>query len=177
MFETIGLGILLILGIALCFFGKRILETVAFLIGAIAGAALAMVLAPNLHQFVDQYLNAEQCLIIGIIIGAIIGGYLGKRLMYGMISFLVATTVSYTVNILTGDPFYTLVAFFITLVIMWFLVEKFLAVITAFLGASMVGSVAMSGLLMFIDDPFIGFIVFLLVTAALTVFGARYQLE
>ena len=72
MFETIGLGILLILGFALCFFGKRILETVAFLIGAIAGAALAMVLAPNLHQFVDQYLNAEQCLIIGIIIGAII---------------------------------------------------------------------------------------------------------
>jgi hypothetical protein len=60
---------------------------------------------------------------------------------------------------------------------MWFIVEKFLAVVTAFLGASMVGSVAMYGIVSFVGLPFIGFVVFLIVTAALTIVGARYQLD
>jgi hypothetical protein len=177
MLDSIGIIILLVLGIALCFFGRRILETIAFVIGAIAGAALAMVLAPRLYPYVEEYLSLDMCIIIGVILGALIGGYLGKRLMYGMISLFVASTCSYAVNVLTDDPMFTLITFFVVLVIMWFLVEKFLAVVTAFLGASMVGSVAMYGLLLVADMPFIGFVVFLLVTAALTVFGARYQLD
>jgi hypothetical protein len=177
MFESIGILILLVLGLALCFFGKRILETIAFVIGAIAGAALALVLAPRLYQFVEEYLTLNQCLIIAVIVGALIGGYLGKRLMYGMISLLVASTCSYAANVLTGDAMITLITFFVVLVIMWFLVEKFLAVITAFLGASMVGTSAMYGILFLFDMPFIGFVVFLIVTAALTYFGARYQLD
>jgi hypothetical protein len=112
-----------------------------------------------------------------VIVGALIGGYLGKRLMYGMISLMVAGTCSAAVQFLLGNPMYTLIAFFVVLVIMWFLVEKFLAVITAFLGASMVGTSAMYGILFLFDMPFIGFVVFLIVTAALTYFGARYQLD
>ncbi len=174
MLEQLGLIILLILGLALCFFGKRILETLAFLIGAIAGAALAMVLAPIIHPYVEQYLSLEICLILGIIIGALIGGYLGKRLMYGLISFLVASTCAYAANLLTQDPLITLITFFVVLIIMWFLVEKFLAVITAFLGGTMVASVVVSFIVL---SPLIGFIIFVVITAALTFFGARYQLN
>ena len=178
MLESLGLVILLILGLALCFFGKRILETIAFLIGAIAGAALAMVLAPYLASYVADYLTETQCLIIAIIIGALVGGFLGKRLMYGLISLLVAGTCAYAASVLTaGDALVTLITFFVVLVIMWFLVEKFLAVITAFLGGTMVGSVAMYGTLMVLDMPLVGFVVFLLVTAVLTYFGSKNQLN
>ncbi|MCK5561827.1 MAG: hypothetical protein KAJ51_14605, partial [Thermoplasmata archaeon] len=112
-------------------------------------------------------------LIIAVILGALIGGFLGRSLMYGMISFLTALTISGVVLSLTGDGLVTLIAFFVTLIKMWFIVEKFLAVLTAFLGAALVGY----SLMLLSGSGFIGLVIFLIVTGLLTVVGARYQLQ
>jgi hypothetical protein len=171
----ISIIILIILGLALAFLGKRILETFAFLIGAIAGAALALMIAPYVYDYVSDSISENVCILIAVIVGALIGGFLGRALMYGLISFLVASIVSYIVFSLTGNPVLTLISFFITLIIMWFMVEKFLAVVTALLGGCMVGVGVM-----FVAQGALGplsLIVFIIIAGALTFFGARYQLE
>jgi hypothetical protein len=176
MEQYIAVIIFIILGIILAFFGRKIMETIAFIIGALLGAAIALWLAPELHErFLSDYLSANMCLLIGVIIGALIGGYLGRSLMYGMISFMVASMISGAVYILTSDPIVTLITFFVTLIIMHFLVRKFLAVITAFLGGCLVGAG-----IMFIAAGSLGglsFIVFIIIAGLLTFAGARYQLS
>ncbi len=174
MYEYIGYIIFLLLGLALAFFGKRIMETLAFVIGAIIGAAVGLWLAPRLFEYVDQYISLEICIIIAVIIGALIGGYLGKSLMYGMISFFVAITIAGVILMLTNDGLIALITFFVVLVIMWFIVEKFLAVMTAFLGGCMVGAVVM---FLTVDFGITSFILFIVAAAILTIFGARYQLQ
>ena len=173
----ISLLILILLGLAIAFFGKRIMETMAFIIGAILGVAIALWLAPNLYeQFFSDYTSAEVCLIIGVIIGALIGGFLGRSLMYGMISFFVASIFSATAYYLSGGNYMvSLITFFIVLIIMWFLVEKFLAVMTALLGGCMVGAGVM---LLTVDSlGVIALGLFIVIAAVLTIFGARYQLQ
>jgi hypothetical protein len=173
--ELIGLVILIVLGLILAFYGKRILETFAFIIGAIAGAALALMIAPYVYSYVSDSISEGLCIIIAVIVGALIGGFLGRAIMYGLISFIVASIVSYIVVTLTGDYVLALIGFFIALIIMWFLVEKFLAVMTALVGGCMVGV----GIMYFaggVLGPF-SFIVFIIIAAALTFFGGRYQLE
>ena len=175
MEQYIAVIIFIILGIILAFFGRKIMETIAFVIGAILGAAIALWLAPELHQYVSEYLSADMCLLIGVIIGALIGGFLGRSLMYGMISFMVASMVSGAVYLLTGDPIVTFITFIIALIIMHFLVRKFLAVITAFLGGCLVGAGVM-----FLAAGSLGglsFIVFIIIAGLLTFAGARYQLS
>ena len=60
----LGLIILVLVGLALAFFGKRILESIAFLIGALIGATLAFLYAPALYKYVDQYLSLQWWIII-----------------------------------------------------------------------------------------------------------------
>ncbi|WP_455391560.1 hypothetical protein [[Eubacterium] cellulosolvens] len=172
----IALLILILLGLALAFFGKRIMETMAFIIGAILGVAIALWLAPSLYaRYFSTYTSAEVCLIIAVIVGALIGGFLGRSLMYGMISFFVASIFSATAYYLTGNYLVSLITFFVVLIIMWFLVEKFLAVMTALLGGCMVGA----GVMMLTTGSLGGLsiILFIIIAALLTVFGARYQLQ
>ena len=172
----IALIVLLLLGLVLTFFGRKIMETFAFIIGAIAGAMLALWLAPLLVDYVVSDPNQQNiCIIIAVIVGAIIGGFLGRSLMYGMISFLVATIISGIVFAITFNEVFALIAFFITLIIMWFLVQKFLAVMTAFLGGCMVGLIVMYLTSSF--GPGISLIIFVLIAALLTIAGARYQLK
>jgi len=178
----ISLLILILLGLAIAFFGKRIMETMAFIIGAILGVAIALWLAPNLYeQFFSDYTSAEVCLIIGVIIGALIGGFLGRSLMYGMISFFVASIFSGIAYSLSNENYIvTIIVFIVVLVIMWFVVEKFLAVITAFLGACMVGMAVMELTFESLNNNGLGFIaliLFILIAALLTIAGGRYQLQ
>jgi len=150
------------------------METIAFIIGAIIGAALALSLAPYIHPYVEEYMSLTLCVIIAVIIGALIGGFLGKSLMYGMISLLIAITCAGAVLPFTDNWLIPLIVFIIVLIIMWFIVEKFLAVVTALLGGCMVGL----GVLSLTESlGIISFILFIIVAAILTIFGARYQLE
>ena len=173
-FGYIGIIILVLLGLALAFFGRRIMETIAFVIGAIIGAALALMYAPALYTYVEEYISLNMCIIIAVIIGALIGGYLGKSLMYGMISLLIALTCAGAVFALTGNWLTSLIVFVIVLIIMWFIVEKFLAVVTAFLGGCMVG---LGVMIITASLGIISFILFIFIAAILTIFGARYQLQ
>lgn len=175
MLEYVALLIMIILGLVLAFFGKRILETIAFIIGALIGAALGLYLAPQTHSYVVQYIESLTIwTIILVVIGSLIGGYLGQSLMYGMISMMVAGICASVAFLITNNALITLIVFFIVLVIMWFLVEKFLAAMTALLGGCLVGFAVWSltgGL------GFISLILFIIVAAGLTIFGARYQLD
>ncbi len=176
MYDILVLVILILLGLVLAFFGKRIMETLAFIIGAIIGALLALWLAPIIYPYVKEYISLNLCIIIAVIIGALIGGFLGKSLMYGMISLFVAGTISGVVLLLTDNGLIALITFFIALVIMWFIVEKFLAVMTAFLGGCMVGF-AIFAITFSPDMMVISLILFIIIAAILTIFGARYQLQ
>ena len=174
MFDYVAILIMIILGLVLAFFGKRIMETIAFIIGALIGAALALIFAPGLHPYVDQYLSLELWILIVVIIGALIGGYLGQSLMYGMISMMVAGVCAATALFLTGNRLTALIVGLVTLVIMWFIVEKFLAAMTALLGGCLVGFAVF---FLTTNLGFISFVLFIIIAAALTIFGARYQLD
>ena len=177
----VGIIILLLLGLVIAFFGKKIMETLAFIIGAIIGAGLAMSLAPRLHPYVEEYIPMDICIIIAVIIGALIGGFLGRAFMYGMISFFVASIFSGIAYSLSNENYIvTIIVFIVVLVIMWFVVEKFLAVITAFLGACMVGMAVMELTFESLNNNGLGFIaliLFILIAALLTIAGGRYQLQ
>jgi hypothetical protein len=168
--------ILILVGLALAFFGKRIMETIAFIIGAIIGANLAYLIAlnPRVQEYVADYMSGETCIIIAVVIGALIGGYLGKSFMYGMISMMVAGSVAYVASFFTQNAVVILVVFFVALVIMYFLVEQFLAIVTALLGGCLVG-LGVMGLTAGLG--FLAFVLFLIIAGALTIFGARYQLD
>ena len=168
--------ILILVGLALAFFGKRIMETIAFIIGAIVGANLAYLVAinPQVQEYVADYMSGELCIIIAVIIGALIGGYLGQSFMYGMISMMVAGSVAYVASIFIENNIVILVVFFVALVIMYFLVEQFLAIVTALLGGCLVG-LGVMGLTASLG--FLAFVLFLIIAGALTIFGARYQLD
>jgi hypothetical protein len=177
-FGYIGLVIFLILGILVAFFGKRIMETIAFVIGAMVGASLALMVVQyeGVQTLItDNNLDPNICLVIAVIVGALIGGFLGRSFMYGLISMIVASTVSYVAFVLTGNEILSLIVFFVALVIMWFVVEKFLMVITAFMGACMVGLSVM--LLTFESMGTISIVFFIIIAALLTIAGARYQMQ
>ena len=59
--------IFLIVGLALTFYGRMLLKSVAFLIGAIMGATLAYLLAIQIAPRVDEYISPQICIIIAII--------------------------------------------------------------------------------------------------------------
>ena len=168
--------ILAIIGLVLAFFGKTILESIAFLIGAILGATFAFMLAtsPAVQARVGAYIPLNWCIIIAVILGALIGGYLGKSLMYGLISLVFAGLCSYLALTLTGDTVIALIVFFIALIVMWFLVERFLAVMTAFLGAWLTATAVM---MLTVGLGFLAYVLFILIIAVLTIFGAKYQLS
>jgi hypothetical protein len=168
--------IFILIGLALAFYGRRIMETIAFVIGAIVGANLAFLIAqnPKVQEYVADYMTAETCIIVAVIIGALIGGYLGRSFMYGMISMMFAGSCAYIASMFTDNYMVILVVFFIVLIIMWFLVEQFLAVVTAMLGGWLAG-VGVFGLTF--SYGFIALVLCFIVAGALAIFGARYQLD
>lgn len=174
---VIAFVIFILIGLALAFFGKRILETIAFIIGAIVGANLAYLIAinPQVQDYVTDYMSGNVCIIIAVIIGALIGGYLGKSFMYGMIMLMVAGSCAYVASIVTQDRLVILIVFIVAIIIMWFIVEQFLAVVTALLGGCLVGIGVMGLTAEGLGG--IAFILFLVIVGLLTIFGARYQLD
>jgi hypothetical protein len=177
-FGYVSIVIFLLIGLVVAFFGKRIMETIAFIIGAMVGASLAMMIMryEGVQNIIaENNFDPNVCLIIGVIVGALIGGFLGRSFMYGLISMIVASSISYIALVLTGNEVLSLIVFFVALVIMWFVVEKFLAIITAFMGGCMVGLAVMMLTLDGVGAASVAF--FIIIAALLTIAGAKYQLS
>ncbi len=177
--SSIPLLILLIVGLVLTFYGRRVLKTIAFLIGAIIGANLAYVIAINIGPRLEEYLSLQFCIIIAVVLGAIIGGYLGMAFLKGMIAiFMGFIGYSIGVLILGEESFIPIVIGIVVFVIIWLLIDKFLSIITAILGACLVGMAVSSLVITYFPDlTLVAFIIFIVCAVALTAIGARFQLD
>jgi hypothetical protein len=168
--------ILLIVGLALVFYGRAILKSVAFLIGAIIGATLALNLAEFIHPFVDDYIGLGFCLIIAVILGAIIGGYLGMAFLRWMIAIFMGG-IGYMIAAAFFDPgIIPIIVGIVVFAIILIMFDKFLSVITAMFGAFLAGVAVMN-----LTEPFIGaplaFVVFIVLAGLLAYYGAKYQTD
>lgn len=177
--SSVPLLILLIVGLALTFYGRRVLKTIAFIIGAVIGASLAYVIAVEIGPRVEEYLSLQLCIIIAVVLGAIIGGYLGMAFLKGMIAmFMGFIGYSIATLIFTDESFIPIVIGIVVFVIIWLLIDKFLSIITAIFGAWLVG-IAISGFIVAYDSDLkmVAFIVFIVCAVVLAAIGARFQLD
>jgi hypothetical protein len=138
--------LLLIIGIALTFWGKRIVEAMAFVVFGLLGGLLGLWVA----MFIVDYFGIAGIfywvILIGLcVLGIVLGAWLSKSFLYGMVVFYCATSAFYITWMMLGGEF-RLVPFVIALVVglvvgivVYFIIEKLFAVVTAFLGASLVG--------------------------------------
>ena len=134
-----SIGIVLILvGLVVAFFGKTLFKLVVFLIGALAGGALAGMLA--------NYFFSSSVLCLGgaVVIGAIIGGYLALTIVKGILAIAVGGIFAW-LGAAAGLPVLGLLVLFIAgFVIALVLMDKLLAVITGITGGAMFGVGIMS---------------------------------
>ena len=139
--------LLLIIGIALTFWGKRIVEALAFIIFGVLGGILGIMLALFIIGFFGWSGNLYikwGILIVLCLAGILIGSFLSKSFLYGMIVFYCAINAFFITWAFFGFKLYwqLLVAAVVAIVVaivVKMLVEKLMAAVTAFLGATMVG--------------------------------------
>ena len=127
----VGMGfpsgvILIVLGLAVAFLGKKLVKTVFFLIGGVVGALLTLMIAPMFLAPPYTYLLA----VVGFVIVGLIFYLLlpfGAGLLAGVATFL----------LLRGfvDLVLAVILALIALIVVVILFNKILSVATAFLGS------------------------------------------
>ena len=127
----VGIGvasgiILIVLGLAVAFLGRKLVKVVFFLIGGVIGALLALIIAPMFLAPPYTYLLA----IVGFVIAGLIFYLLlpfGAGLLAGVATFL----------LLRGfvDLILAVILALIALIVVVILFNKILSVATAFLGS------------------------------------------
>jgi hypothetical protein len=148
--ETITLLVsvllLFILGIALTFWGKKIVEAVAFVVFGFLGGLLGLWLALLIIDYFGIGGILYWVILVGLcLLGIILGAWLSKSFLYGIIVFYCALYAFYTTWMIMGGE-WKLVPLVIALVvglvvgiIVKIIIEKVFAAITAFMGATLVG--------------------------------------
>jgi len=135
---TIIGAILVILGLALAFFGRSIWSTVMAIIGAFLGGAVG---------FIAGFAIAGSPLdLVLAAVGAVLGGFLFGKLVKVALAFVVALLAAALVYILLGGPASfqggalntALIASLLTLIgvfaVSYYFIEELLGVITAIIG-------------------------------------------
>ena len=175
-FASISFIILLVVGLALTFYGRAILKSIAFLIGAIIGATLAYNVALFIGPYIEDYIGLGYCLIIAVVLGAIIGGYLGMAFLKWMIAIFMGGIGYMVAAAIFGDGIIPIIAGIVVFAIILIMFDKFLSVVTALFGAFLVGIAVM-----YLTTPHLGslvaLILFVVVVAALAYYGANYQTD
>jgi len=124
---------LLIAGLFVAFYGKTFFKAVIFLIGAIAGGALAGVLAYWLFP------GSLPCIVGGAGIAAIIGGFMALRIVKWILALAVGGIFAAVAYFVSADALITVVAFLAGLVLALLLMDRLLGVITGITGGAMAG--------------------------------------
>ena len=175
-FNSISFIILLVVGLALTFYGRAILKSVAFLIGAIIGASLAYNVAVIIGPQLEEYIALGYCLIIAVLLGAIIGGYLGMAFLKWMIALFMGGVGYMVAAVFFGEGIIALIAGIVVFAIILIMFDKFLSVVTALFGAFLVGIAVM-----YLTSPYLGglisLILFVVIAGALAYYGATYQTD
>ena len=153
---------MIVLGLALTFLGKKLVKGVAFIVGGLIGALLALMLAPLFVSPPLTYLAALiGFIVLGLIFylllpfgGGVIAGLAAFFLLKGLVGFLMAALIG-----------------LIVLIVVIILFDKILAVGSAFAGSIVVlAGLSQLGLALL---PAIQLIILLL----LTVLGSIVQLK
>ena len=154
--------LLIVLGLALTFLGKKLVKAIAFIVGGLIGALLALMLAPLFVSPPLTYLAALiGFIVLGLICylllpfgGGVIAGLAAFFLLKGLVGFLMAALIA-----------------LIVLIVVIILFDKILAVGSAFAGSIVVlAGLSQLGLALL---PAIQLIILLL----LTVLGSIVQLK
>ena len=154
--------LLIVLGLALTFLGKKLVKAIAFIVGGLIGALLALMLAPLFVSPPLTYLAALiGFIVLGLIFylllpfgGGVIAGLAAFFLLKGLVGFLMAALIA-----------------LIVLIVVIILFDKILAVGSAFAGSIVVlAGLSQLGLAFL---PAIQLIILLL----LTVLGSIVQLK
>ncbi len=127
----VGIGvasgiILIVLGLAVAFLGRKLVKVVFFLIGGVIGALLALIIAPMFLAPPYTYLLA----IVGFVIAGLIFYLLlpfGAGLLAGVATFLLLRGLV--------DLILAVILALIALIVVVILFNKILSVATAFLGS------------------------------------------
>jgi hypothetical protein len=125
--------VLLIAGLVVAFFGKTLFKVVIFLMGAIAGGALAGMLAAYLFP------DSTVCILAGVAIAAIIGGFLALTIVKGILAIAVGGIFAWIAAAVTPDMIVVLVAFLVGFVLALILMDRLLGLITGVAGGAMAG--------------------------------------
>jgi len=125
--------VLLVAGVVVAFFGKTLFKAVIFLMGAIAGGALAGMLSAYLFP------DSTMCLLAGVVIAAIIGGFLALNIVKGILAIAVGGIFAWIASSISPDVFVALVAFLAGFVLALILIDRLLGLITGVAGGAMAG--------------------------------------
>jgi len=156
--------VLLVAGLVVAFYGKTLFKLVIFLMGAIAGGALAGMLAAYLFP------DSAMCLLAGVVIAGIIGGFLALTIVKGVLAIAVGGIFAWIASSVTPDVFVALIAFIAGFVLALVLMDRLLGLITGVSGGAMAGF-AMTGFLGGSAGQFAG----LAVGAVVALAGIYYQ--
>jgi hypothetical protein len=167
-FNSISLSLLLIVGLVLTFYGRRVLKTAAFIIGAIIGAGIG--------YLVGSALGDGFCIIIAVIVGALLGGYLGMVFLKGMVAMYMGAMGYMIGSAIFGGMLVPIIIGVIVFAIIYILFDKFISIVTAFFGAFLV-AIAVQGLTVGYLGNSAAFILFIIIAVVLAIIGARVQLD
>jgi hypothetical protein len=170
-----------VVGIVFCFWGKKILETFAFIIFGILGGILGLFLG----LFIAGWLGLEDMVFFAVafgvcLLGIILGVVLSKWLFYALIiSYCAINAFLFTLVIVYGkySPMVAIliagVVAIVVAIVLKIFIEKILAAVTAFFGAALIGIAALSVTLFvafeYFDYDFPGMAYFALLGAVLGV--------
>jgi hypothetical protein len=160
--ELVSGLILIILGLVVAFFGRKLAKIVFFLVGGIVGALLALLISPMFISPPYTYIAA----IVGFIIVGVIFLLLmrfGAGIIAGLATFMLLRGIV--------DMLIAIIIALIALVIVIVLFNKILSIITAF-----VGSLIFTAGLQQAGAPLPGFLQ-LVVIAIITILGSLVQLR
>ncbi len=173
--EVIVIGALcLVGGVLFAFFGARILEMSAFIIGALIG----LILGGLLGWFLGPLLGIAPyvCGAVGALTGVMVGGYMALQLVQFLIMLGVSGAGAYLTFLLVGPSWgVVLLAFVILFVITYLLYDRVLMILMAFLGGALGGIGTF-----FLSEGSIGgaaVAAAVAVAAALAILGAFYQIR
>jgi hypothetical protein len=190
--------IYIILGLVLAFWGAKLIEAVAKIIGAIIGALIGSYIFYGFlypynngdNWFREDALNETIGLIIVMIICALIGAYIAFAMLRAFVAFSLAVVVYYLCWNLLGQPptifesgdlnllwLTCVIAAIITLLLVSHFFRELLAYVTAVFGGFMVGT-GISNMLIAMDaySPLMSLLV-IVIMVVIAGLGAKYQLS
>ena len=136
-----------VVGIVFCFWGKKLLETFAFIIFGIIGGILGLLIGLFIAGWLGLVGMVFLAVALGLcLLGIILGVVLSKWLFYALIiAYCAINTFFFTLAMVFGkfDMFVAViiagVAAIVVAIVLKLFIEKILSAVTAFFGAALVG--------------------------------------